>query len=152
MAKALHIQVDDKDLRQALSVAPERVISGMNTSLRRIAVFTQRAFREEEPVGATGQLRQSTNFHFNNRLSVRVEPEAKYADYVEKGTKPHWTSVRNLERWANLKGINPYALQHSIATHGTKAHPFEEKVYRRAVEFATQDMQNQLNKTIRETI
>ena len=81
-----------------------------------------------------------------------VEPEAKYADYVEKGTKPHWTSVHNLERWANLKGINPYALQHSIATHGTKAHPFEEKVYRRAVEFATQDMQNQLNKTIRETI
>lgn len=152
MASTLRINVNDKQLRQALSVAPERVISGMNHSLRRIAVFTQRAFREEEPVGATGLLRQSTNFHFMTKLSVVVEPQAKYADYVEKGTKPHWTSVHNLERWARMKGINPYALQHSIAKHGTKAHPFEDKVYKRAVQFATQDMQNQIDKTIKEIL
>ena len=78
--------------------------------------------------------------------------KAKYADYVEKGTKPHWTSVRNLESWARFRGINPYVLQRSIARKGTKAHPFEQRTAQRAIAFATKDMQQQLDKSMKEIL
>jgi hypothetical protein len=42
----------------------------------------------------------------------------------EMGPRPHWTSVKNLEGWAKRHGMNPYALQRSIAKKGTKANPF----------------------------
>ena len=32
-----------------------------------------------------------------------------------------------LNMWAKSKGINPYALQRSIAKKGTKAHPFLQR-------------------------
>lgn len=155
MATNIRIQVDDKQLRQALRIAPNRIVNAMHVSLNRSAVQTQRYFREqitENESIHTGELRRSVHFHFLNKLNVVIEPEAKYADFVEKGTRPHWTSVRNLERWARFRGINPYVLQHSIARKGTKAHPFEKKVADKTVRFAQRDMQQQLNKTIKEVL
>lgn len=155
MATNIRIQVDDKQLRQALRIAPNRIVNAMHVSLNRSAVQTQRYFREEITNNGsihTGELRRSVHFHFLNKLNVVIEPEAKYADFVEKGTRPHWTSVRNLERWARFRGINPYVLQHSIARKGTKAHPFEKKVANKTIRFAQRDMQQQLNKTIKEVL
>lgn len=155
MATNIRIQVDDKQLRQALRIAPNRIVNAMHVSLNRSAVQTQRYFREqitENESIHTGELRRSVHFQFLNKLNVVIEPEAKYADFVEKGTRPHWTSVRNLERWARFRGINPYVLQRSIARKGTKAHPFEKKVADKTVRFAQRDMQQQLNKTIKEVL
>ena len=155
MATNVKIQVNDKELRQALRVAPNRIINAMHTSLTRSAVQTQRYFREEITNNGsihTGELRRSVHFGFKDKLSVVIEPEAKYADYVENGTKPHWTSVRNLESWAKFRGINPYVLQRSIARKGTKAHPFEQRTAQRATVFATKDMQQQLDKSMKEIL
>jgi hypothetical protein len=155
MATSIRIKINDKELKQALRIAPQRIINAMHTSLKRSAVQTQRYFREEITNNRsihTGELRRSVRFHFNNKLNVVIEPGVGYADFVEKGTRPHWTSVRNLERWAKFRGINPYVLQRSIARKGTKAHPFEKKTAKRATEFAQRDMQRQLDKSIKEIL
>ncbi|MDY6834154.1 MAG: hypothetical protein SVY53_05065 [Chloroflexota bacterium] len=52
----------------------------------------------------------------------KVGTHSKYAKPVEFGSKPHWTSVRNLEGWARRHHVNPYAVQRKIAKHGTPAH------------------------------
>ena len=147
-----HISVNDKEVREALRIAPQRVIAGINKSLRRSAVYAQGAFRRNMPAGATGMLRKNTSFKFLNQITVRVEPNEKYADYVETGTKPHWAPVSSLERWAKLKGINPYALQRGIAKHGTKAHPYLDKSIKETESFAVKDMGEQLNQVIEEVL
>ena len=56
---------------------------------------------------------------------------ASYWAPVEFGSIPHWTSVDNLKKWAKDKWGDEdlaYALQHHIAKHGTKPHPFIRKV------------------------
>lgn len=148
MATNIKFKVDDKAVRKALSVAPRAIVEAINLSLRRTAVYTQRCFRQNMPAGTTGNLRRSVTYKFLNKVTVQVEPSAKYADYVEHGTRPHWTSVRNLERWANLKGINPYALQHSIAKHGTRPHPYLHKTTEQASSFLQHDLPFHINDVI----
>jgi hypothetical protein len=55
-----------------------------------------------------------------------VLPSAPYAAPVEYGSKPHWAPIEPLKAWAELKGMNPYALRWSIAQKGTKPHPYIE--------------------------
>lgn len=155
MATAIKIKVDDAQLRRALQVAPNKIINAMHRSLNRSAVQTQRYFREvltEHGNVYTSHLRRSVHFQFKNKLSVTIEPEAKYADAVEKGTRPHKVSIRELEGWAKFRGINVYALQKSIMHKGTKAHPYEADTAKRAIQFATNDMQTQMNKAIKEIL
>ena len=158
MATNIRIQVDDKQLRQALRIAPNRIINAMHKSLTNTAIETQNNFKIEIRKNGsinTGRLWQKIPYVFHNKLSVTVGPSMPYAIFVEKGTKPHWTSVRegtSLRDWADKKKINPYALQRSIARKGTKAHPFEKKVADKTVRFAQRDMQHQLDKTIKEIL
>jgi hypothetical protein len=51
-------------------------------------------------------------------------PASRYAPYVEYGSSPHWTSVKNLQAWANLRGRNVYAVQWGIAQRGTRPQAF----------------------------
>jgi hypothetical protein len=58
---------------------------------------------------------------------VRVDEETGI--YVHQGTKPHWAPVKALRGWALRHGIDPFALQRSIAKKGTRPNPwFEEAV------------------------
>ena len=152
MALGLHIDVNTQNLRRAVAIAPDQIINAMHESLARSAVKTQDLFRFRMPMGVSGNLRRSVQFSWNNKLSVTIEPTANYADYVEFGTKPHWTSVHNLESWARLKGINPYALQRSIATKGTKPNPYMEFVAWNASKFAANDMEQTLKRKIKEIL
>lgn len=152
MSLGLHIDVNTKGLRKAVAAAPEQIINVMHQSLARSAIETQRLFRFRMPVGVTSQLRRDVVFHWNDRLSVTIEPTAPYADYVEFGTRPHWTSVHNLESWARLRGINPYALQRHIAKYGTKPNPYQEFVAFHASKFAANDMEQSLKKAIKEIL
>ena len=71
MATNVKIQVNDKELRQALRVAPNRIINAMHTSLARSAVQTQRYFREEITNNGsihTGELRRSVHFGLKEKL------------------------------------------------------------------------------------
>ena len=77
----------------------------------------------------TGQMAAGTRFMWTGqgKAVVRV-PSPSWI--VWKGSRPHWTSVRNLEGWAYRHGINPYALQRSIAEKGTRPNPFVERAQR----------------------
>ncbi len=82
---------------------------------------------------AFGHLRDSIGFKVvPEALTSEIKPVAEYGDAAETGSKPHWVSVKPgtpLEQWALFRGINPYALQHSIAAKGTKPHPYIEPTY-----------------------
>ena len=56
----------------------------------------------------------------------QVGTNLNYAPAVEKGSKRHWPPIGPLKRWAAQRGLNPYAVQRSIAAKGTKAHPHLE--------------------------
>jgi hypothetical protein len=56
-----------------------------------------------------------------------VRVESPTAIFVHNGTKPHWAPVGALRGWAQRHGINPFALQRSIARKGTKPNPWFEK-------------------------
>ena len=66
----------------------------------------------------------STVIERKHSISGDVLSAAPYSAYVEFGARPHWTSVKNLEGWADRHGISPYAVQYSIAKKGTPAQPF----------------------------
>ena len=60
--------------------------------------------RIQAGVGATGDLRRSVRYTTSPvNVSATIYPNVPYAEYVEKGTRPHWTSVKPgtpLRRWA----------------------------------------------------
>lgn len=63
------------------------------------------------------------------RFLSTVRSNAQYSRAVEYGSRPHWTSVTNLEGWAYRHGISPYAVQYKIAKHGTPEQPFMFPAY-----------------------
>lgn len=70
----------------------------------------------------TGELAREISYKVtNNSLTILVP---QYGLYVELGTEPHWAPIKALEGWATRKGINPYAVQRSIATFGTQPQSF----------------------------
>lgn len=148
----MKVVIKDKELRQALQIAPEKVLIGIHTSLTRSAIKTQGFFVRNMPAGASGNLRRSVTFNFKNRLSVRIEPQAQYADYVEFGTRPHYPPIGAITPWARIKGLNPYAVARGIAKHGTKAHPYEAKTAQEAEQYAIGDMSKSLQEVIDEVI
>ncbi|WP_151531510.1 HK97 gp10 family phage protein [Rhodococcus erythropolis] len=120
------ITVDSAQVRKMLEIAPERVRTRLKRVLNVVAVETQREMRIKAQVGVSGDLRQSIKQEVTGTTAI-VGPTAKYAEAVENGSRPHWTSVKpdtSLYKWAKAKGISPYAVQRSIAYKGTKAHPF----------------------------
>lgn len=151
----IKIDVDDKQLRQALRVAPNKMVNAMHRSLNRSAVMTQRYFREnitKRRSVFTGHLRESVHFQFKNKLTVVVEPEAKYADSVEFGSRPHWVSLRKIAPWAKFHGLEPAMVQQSIRKKGTRKHPFLQKTVKQSEQFAIEDMQKKMNKAIEEIL
>jgi len=84
------------------------------------------------PEGVTGNLRggytsEIRGYSSNENFRGIITNDIKYIKYVDEGTAPHWAPIENLRGWAELKGINPYALQAHIAVHGTKPqHIFDQ--------------------------
>jgi HK97 gp10 family phage protein len=127
----ISIDVDSRQVQMMLKVAPDKVNDRLKRVLNVVAIETQREMRIAAPVAVTGDLRQSVKWDVTG-LTATIGPTAKHAEFVEKGTRPHWTSARpgsSLYKWASLKGISPYAVQRSIALKGTKAHPFVEPTH-----------------------
>lgn len=120
---------DKKELEQAITKAPEQVVYGIRRALRRAGIRAQAGLRREAPVGVSGELRREITVK-EKGLSVEVGSESKHNRYVVSGTRPHWVSVRRgspLRRWAESKGISPYAVQHSIARKGTRSNNYVER-------------------------
>lgn len=146
------IFIDDKALRDALRVAPDRVKRSTHEMLERAGIMTQSAMRTKVTTGVSGELKKSIRYRFSDYLSVVIQPTAKYAAAHEYGSRPHWTSVKNLERWAKARGINAFALQRSIAKKGTKPHPFMQRTLREVDSVVLPDFSRGMNKTIAEIL
>lgn len=129
---SVKITLDDTKVREMLAKAPQETKMTVRRLLERAGIDVMSEMRQHAPVAVTGDLRRSAHYFFQSENEVAVEPTAKYAEAVEKGSKPHWVSVRPgtpLFRWAMQKGISPFALQWSIAHKGTKPHPFIQPTY-----------------------
>ena len=57
-------------------------------------------------------------------IEAEVGSTAKYAPYVEFGTRPHWPPPEPLEAWARKRGIEVFLVQKAIAEHGMPARSF----------------------------
>lgn len=126
------VHFDDTQVKEMLAKAPDETKATVRRILEKSGIETMAEMRIQAPVGVTGDLRRTTHYIFEGSASVVIEPTAQYAKYVETGTRPHWTSVKEgtpLYKWAMQKGISPYAVQRSIAQKGTKAHPFIRPTY-----------------------
>ncbi len=64
---------------------------------------------------------------------VRVGTNAEYAEAVEKGSRPHWPPLEAITPWANDHGIDPFLVQRTIGTRGTKPRPFLEPALEDAI-------------------
>ena len=124
------ITVDSEKVEEMLRKAPAIVTKHLNKVLDRSAIIADRELTKEAPIAVTGQLKENRVVEKN--FERIIGSRQKYAYWVVKGTKPHWTSVRNLESWANLRGLNPFAVQKSIATKGTKANNYVARARRNA--------------------
>jgi Bacteriophage HK97-gp10, putative tail-component len=128
-------KIEDAKVRSLLQRAPQMVTTRLKRLVEAAAIDIQREMRIAAPVAVTGQLRGSIRYVVSPmQIRAVIKPEARYAEPVEFGSKPHYVSVAPgtpLLAWAKQKGINPYALQRSIARKGTKKHPFVEPTYRK---------------------
>lgn len=129
----LSFYIDDAAVRRTFTLYPEASARKLNQLIEGGAVDVQRAIRIAAPVH-DGRYRQSVGYSLNRaKFQATVGPSVKYAEPVEKGSRPHWVSVKrgsSLRKWADDKGINPYAVQRSIARKGTRAQWIVRDVYR----------------------
>lgn len=144
----MRVKIDDTAVKQALSIAPKEMTKSLETIIHRTALRVQREFTKNINKGQTGFARNNIAIERPNRLTATIYPRARYADFLETGTRPHWTSIQNIEGYARFRGLNPYALQRSIARKGTKAHPFLDKTYRKARNDFINEVNEQAQKTI----
>ena len=132
----MDVTFDAEDVKRVFRMYPSAAIRATNNLIAASAIDTQRAMRQEVNVGATGDGRRAIKYKLDPaNLSAEVIPDFPYAEALENGSRPHYVSVKpgsSLYRWANHKGINPYAVRASIAKKGTRAHPFVKPVYERA--------------------
>jgi hypothetical protein len=129
-----NVVVDARQVREVFRRAPQAAVRAINQLVEAGAIDTQAEMRRQVNVGATGHGRRAITYTTQpSTLSAKVTPNFPYALPLEEGSRPHWTSARPgspLAKWANMKGISPYAVQRSIAKKGTKAHPFVAPTYR----------------------
>lgn len=136
MNGAYSITMDVSGVVSVLGAAAERLPLVLLEQLGIVSELAKKTMQNKAPEGVGGDkgLRGSIEVEINKPLlTAKIQPTARYADAVEKGSKPHWVSAKEgspLERWAELKGLNVYAVQRSIAKKGTKAHPYIEPTYR----------------------
>ena len=85
-----------------------------------------------------------------NSMKYRVKPNViyidmnEYAEFLDKGTKPHTPPIAPLKRWAKRHGnINPFAIQKNISKFGTKARPWV-KVWYKSLDKLDKDFEDYL--------
>lgn len=130
---AIGITVDAEPVVAMLVAASETNARTIGQLVETAAINVQREMRIEAPIAVTGQLRGSVRYTYSPlTLSAVIEPTVEYAADVEGGTQPHWVSAApgsSLAKWANQKGLEPYAVRAIIASRGTKPHPFVAPTY-----------------------
>ncbi|MCU7934116.1 MAG: HK97 gp10 family phage protein [Candidatus Thiodiazotropha sp. (ex Dulcina madagascariensis)] len=132
----LNITVDGYDLEQldrAWEQTPERVRDALTAATWEAEMLLLREIKEDTPVGATSNLRQSIHAETPAVLHESVEgivgTSALHAIPVEMGTRPHFPPVEPLIDWVQAKldirdesdaEAVAFAIARKIAARGTK--------------------------------
>ena len=141
------VVIKDSAVRKMLQTKKNNLPRVIDATLDWAGIYTQRIMREEAPVHDDDLRREIKVARLGNTRVVGSRVD--YAPYVEKGTRPHWTSVRNLEKWALDHGISPYAVQRSIAERGTKANPFTKRTYKQVKPKIISEARKRIEKWVR---
>lgn len=81
--------------------------------------------KQQAPVD-TGNLRDNWKIDIG-RFEGSLVSNAPYSAAVHGGSRPHMPPVDAITRWAQKRGLNPWAVAKSIAKKGTKANPFLQR-------------------------
>lgn len=132
-AYAIGVSIESESVVAMLIAASQTNAKTIGMLVESGAVLVQREMRLAAPIAVTGQLRGSIRYVYSpETLSAVIAPSVDYAVDVEGGTAPHEVSAEpgsSLAAWARQKSLDPYEIQHGIALHGTKAHPFVQPTY-----------------------
>lgn len=109
-------------VRRGSEVTASEVHDAMEYSM----LLLESSMRRDAP-RSTGQLAGSVTSSITGtgaNLTGRVGPQAGYAMFVEKGTRPHWPPLNALAPWARRHGVPLFLAARAIARRGTRAQPF----------------------------
>jgi len=126
------------------AVSEKYVGQAIRASFLRILSFIKQS--NGAPVGVNNALRDQWDERYS-RFEGKLSSKTKYAPYIEFGTRPHVVPVKNnidFQKWANKKGLNPYAVAASIAKKGTRANPF----FQRSIEQAQDGVNIEFGKAL----
>lgn len=154
MAGGLSIQVDAREVRNAMHKAPGVVRSGLTKWVNRTAALSERTAKTNVPPHVdTGRLENSISIDRSGTLSAAVKPHAKYAVFVHEGRRPGrmppFQPGTELNRWATKRGMNPFLVARSIGRKGTKPHKFMDKTYRTVKPLAERDASRTVEEIVR---
>lgn len=122
----------------------EKIFAAIRRELKMIGLQIEKTaveYLDRKNINVDGTLRDSITSKVSrqvNSILLQVGANAKYAVYVEEGTRPHWPPHDPIVRWV-VKKLNihgppaqkvAYAVQYKIAHKGTKARPFLEVAFR----------------------
>lgn len=122
---SMDIQIDlPSGLKKLRVLLSEELIVG----LREAGMLVEAEAKARVPV-RTGNLRRSIGSivePITGRPVSTVFASARYAPFVEFGTRPHTPPIGPLRRWARGKDVSAGAVWAAIRKRGTKPHPFME--------------------------
>lgn len=143
MAYNLDVQIfmDATLTERRLAAQAMGLDSYINSLLHNASYLVKEEMRKNAPVGVAGTMGQGIQGNIKDSVdavtkTATIGPDLKrvpYAGYVETGTRPHMPPAgpdSALAQWAEMKGINVWAVAMSIAKKGTKPHPYVEPTYR----------------------
>lgn len=140
----IQIKIQNLDeVKKGLNEAPIFFAKNIDKAIHHSIEEVRKNVLDYAPSGAGNDLRLRWDTIFKPLYGALISG-VKHGIFVHEGTKPHWTSIKNLADWARLRGLNVYALQRSIAKKGTKANPFLAK----AVDAA----ENKINQFFKEAV
>lgn len=104
---------------------PVQVANNFNSAIAEVLTIAQRYAIIGSPVD-TGKLRSSFELKVE-LMRGELRNKTDYAYWVAVGRKPGtYPPFSAIKKWAERKGLNPYAVQKSLGKKGTAGNPFWE--------------------------
>lgn len=112
----------------------------VDRAISRILLTVQREATERAPVD-TGKLRSGWDLKVGG-FRGSLEATSSYAGYIALGTRPHVVPLSAIRAWAERHGVNPVAVQRSIARKGTQPNPFFEDAVEKGSDVADDEIRD----------
>jgi HK97 gp10 family phage protein len=144
MAFSIKIEGLDK-LQEGFIKAPQEMVKDIQEAVRDAGTVIYAQEVKEAP-SATSNLRGSIQMDLHP-MSAEIYPTAKYAPYVNFGTKPHVIEPKNGKVLA-FKSGGKLIFARKVNHPGTKANPFMERTVEKVTERVGQIFQKVVDKAI----